>query len=278
MPVKALIHRYAPRRLVNLGWNMAGDIKELPARIADSRPRPWRVVHNVGGGDFYLTGQAFFERFRNAVQLEPDAHVLDLGCGAGRLAVPICSYLNDQGRYTGFDIAQTALAFARRVTKGRCAITFHHADLSNPEYRKAGGDAGSYRFPADDASVDAAIATSLFSHLLPADTQAYLKETARVLKPGGRLVMTAFLLNDQDLAALEAGLPRLALQRFDAVSLAADPRHPERAIGFDESAFLSWVENAGLAVEGEIVRGDWRDPEPARREFQDRIVLVRRSG
>ncbi len=278
MPVKALIHRYAPRRLVNFGWNLAGDIRELPERIADPRPRPWRVIHNVGGGDFYTTGQVFFERFRDAVQLEPDAHVLDLGCGAGRLAIPICGYLTGRGRYTGFDIAETALAFARRVTQGRCAIAFHHADLSNPEYRKTGADAGSYRFPADNASVDAALATSLFSHLRPADTQAYLKETARVLKPGGRLVMTAFIVTAQDRSALDAGTPRLALQRLDGVSFAADPRHPERAIGFDEAAFLSWVDNAGLAVEGEIVRGDWREREPTGGEFQDRIVLARRSG
>jgi len=277
MPVKALIHRYAPRRLVNLGWNLASDIKDLPSRLRDPRPRPWRAFHNVGGGDFYAAGTAFFDRFKQAAQLQPGAHVLDLGCGAGRLAIPICAYLDEHGRYTGFDIAERALKFARRVTVGRCSITFHHADLSNREYRATGGDAASYRFPVDDASVDAAIATSLFSHLLPADTRSYLEETARVLKPDARLVMTAFLVNAADRRTLEGGKARLALKPFDAVSFAADPRHPERAIGFDETTFLSWAEAAGLELEGDIDRGDWREPAPTGREFQDRLVLAPRS-
>ena len=75
----------------------------------------------------------------------------------GRLARPICDYLDERGAYTGFDISRPAIKFARRTVFGRARIAFHHADLSNLEYRKAGGSAVHYRFPAEDSTIDAAI-------------------------------------------------------------------------------------------------------------------------
>ncbi len=272
--LKRLVHALAPRSAVNFAWNLASDARDLPARFRDPRPRPWRVIHNVGGGDFYATGTAFFDLFRDAVDLQPGAHVLDIGCGAGRLAFPICAYLSADGRYTGFDIAPAALRFAQAHVKGACAVDFVHADLASQEYARRGARAEDYRFPAADGSVDAALATSLFSHILPEVAQAYLREAGRVLRPGGRLMLTAFLVNAQDRD--RPGSARLALQPFGEAAFAADPRHPERAIGFDEAAFLGWADSAGLNGVGEIHRGDWRAIAPTGGEFQDRLVLEKR--
>lgn len=273
--LKRLVHTLVPRSLVNLAWNLAGDLKELPARMGDPRPRPWRFWHNVGGGDFHKTGEAFFDLFRREVALDADAHVLDMGCGAGRLAFPICAFLGPDGRYTGFDIAPRAVRFARRHVRGECAIDFVLADLANDEYQRSGARAASYSFPAEDGSVDAALATSLFSHLMADDAEAYLKEAGRVLRPGGRIMLTAFLVSPEDRARLEAGRCRLALQPFGEAAFAVDPRHPERAIGFDESRFMAWVEQAGLQLVGEMARGDWREAGATGGEFQDRLVLAR---
>ena len=269
--MKRLVHAIAPRPWVNFAWNLAADLGEIGQRVSDPRPRPWRVVHNVGGGDFYATGGAFFALFRDAVALKDDACVLDIGCGAGRLAVPICNHLGSRGRYIGFDIAPRALDFARTHVRGACAIEFVHADLANAEYARRGERADSYRFPAADASVDAALATSLFSHILPDVAVHYLSEAGRVLKPGGRLMLTAFLVTQAD--RKRPGAARLKLEPYGEMAFAADPRHPERAIGFDETSFLSWVEAAGLIVAGDVHRGDWRAPAATGGEFQDRLVL-----
>ncbi|MCP2669668.1 class I SAM-dependent methyltransferase [Maricaulaceae bacterium EIL42A08] len=274
--MKALIHRYAPRALVNFAWNLASDLQELPVRLSDPRPRPWRTMYNVGGGDFYETGDRFFESFRDAVDLKTDDHVLDLGCGVGRLARPICAYLDDAGRYAGFDISQRALNYARKTVSGPCQIEFHHADLANAEYRRTGASAHSYRFPAEDASVDAALATSLFSHLKADAAEAYLAETGRVLKPGGRILLTAFIVEAEDLTSLESGQARLNLQAMGEGVYAADPRHPERAIGFDRSLFESWAKAAGLSIESRVP-GDWRGPA-TQQDYQDRLVLRRIEG
>lgn len=272
--LKRLVHALAPRSAVNLAWNLASDARDLPARLRDPRPRPWRVIHNVGGGDFYATGADFFTLFRDGVDLQRDSHVLDIACGAGRMAFPICAYLGVEGRYTGFDIAPAALKFAQAHVTGDCAIRFVHADLSSQEYARRGARAEDYRFPADDGSVDAALATSLFSHILPEVAEAYLHEAGRVLRSRGRLMLTAFLVDAEDRDRL--GSARLGLQPFGETAFAADPRHPERAIGFDAAVFLGWAQAAGLNVCGDIHRGDWRAPAATGGEFQDRLVLEKR--
>jgi len=270
--VKQLIHRGAPRPMVNFVWNVAGDLKDLPVRLRDPRPRPWRVVHNVGGGDFYGGGTRLFLQVRAAARLNPSHHVLDIGCGAGRLAIPMCAFLDEAGAYTGFDIARSGLAFAARVSKGRCAIRFVHAGLANREYGRNGSDASRYRFPADDASLDLAVATSLFTHVEPQVAAAYLAEAGRVLKPGGRLFLTAFIVDEAAAAALAGGAARLALKPCGDAAFAADPRHPERAIGFDAAHFAAWCEAAGLHPAQALQPGDWREPVP-RSDFQDILVL-----
>ena len=270
--VKRLIHRIAPRGLVNLAWNAASDVKDLPARLRDPRPRPWRLVHNIGGGDFYAGGERLFARLREAGGLKPDHHVLDIGCGAGRLAIPLCAWLDENGAYTGFDIARPGLAFAERATEGRCAIRFVHADLASREYRRNGADAAGYRFPAEDGTVDLAVATSLFTHVEPDVAAAYLAETGRVLRPGGRLVMTAFCVDDAARAALKAGRARLTLEPYGDAAFAADPRHPERAIGFELDRLTAWAKAGGLVLAEAVDPGDWREPAP-RRDFQDWLVF-----
>lgn len=270
--VKQVIHRTVPRPVVNLVWNVASDMKDLPVRLRDRRPRPWRIVHNIGGGDFYGGGERLLQQVRDAAGLAPSAHVLDIGCGAGRLAIPMCAFLDEAGAYTGFDIAPAGLAFAERVARGRCAIRFVHAGLTNQEYGQAGADAAGYRFPVDDASIDLAVATSLFTHVEPDVAAAYLKEAGRVLKPGGRIFLTAFIVDEAAKTALARGRPRLLLQRYGEAAWAADPRHPERAIGFDAASFERWTADAGLSPARALEPGDWRDPAP-RAEFQDVVVL-----
>lgn len=270
---KSWVHAHAPRGLVNLTWNLASDVKDLPSRMrAGGRPSPWRVWHNVGGGDFHATGRYFFDHFRRAVELKPDDHVLDIGCGAGRLAFPIVAFLDGKGAYIGFDLSERALAFARKHVRGDASVRFVRADVASAEYAGRGVSAARYRFPAEDGTIDAALAISVFSHLLPEDARAYLVELGRVLKPGGRALLTGFLVDAPAQARLEAGGARLALRPFRDDAWAVDPRHPERAIGFDRRAFDAWVAAAGLGHAAPVVPGDWSRREPGP-EYQDRIVL-----
>ena len=266
-------HRIVPRPVMNGGWNLASDLKDLPMRLkTPGAPRPWRIWHNVGGGDFHQIGQQYFEWFRKGAHLTPSAHVLDMGCGAGRLAFPLAQYLDSAGAYTGFDLSERALGFARRHVRGPARFTFVKADVQSREYGGSGSKTSSYRFPVEDESIDAALAISLFSHLLPEDAAAYLKEAGRVLKPGGRLCLTGFLVRPGML--LDDAV--LSLKPFRDGAWAADPREPERAIGYEQSAFEAWLDRAGLRLAEPVQAGHWSGPI-REGEFQDRIIVERRG-
>lgn len=124
--------------------------------------------------------------------LPAGASVLDIGCGCAKVA----RFLAADPRvasYVGFDPIASCIAWNRRfvtpLTGDR--FRFEHADLYSAEYNPRGTlQPAQFRFPADDGSIDVAIASSLFTHLLEADARHYLAESARVLRPGGRLILS----------------------------------------------------------------------------------------
>lgn len=101
--------------------------------------------------------------------LEPGEQLLDLGTGTGRHAAMAADY---GAHVTGVDQSDGMLAVAKTRTQGR-AVTIVHADAR--------------RLPFPDESFDAVLAvTALCFAANPAEI---LAEAARVLRPGGRLVI-----------------------------------------------------------------------------------------
>ena len=154
---------------------------------------PQMLMGSTGTYDlapFLLVGHAWAQFVSHF--LAPDSRVLDIGCGCGKTARHL---VNDRGvaRYVGFDVLKLSIDWSNRfltpASQGR--FEFHHANLSNEMYNPHGAfPASEYRFPVADATVDVAFAASLFTHLLEADCRHYLRETARVLKPGGLAIIS----------------------------------------------------------------------------------------
>jgi len=154
-------------------------------------------LRDVGGGDFKRIGEELAALLiRHG--LEPGHRVLDIGCGVGRVALPLTRYLTS-GTYDGFDIVKRWIRWCRRnITPAHPRFRFTHADVYNSHYNRHGVPASQYRFPYADASFDFIFATSVFTHLDPAAARNYLREAQRVLAPGGTLLATFFIL-DEDL-------------------------------------------------------------------------------
>jgi len=245
----------------------------LKLRAADALDRvtgrhdplvPPRRLQYVGQGDFVATGDEFLRHLVELAGLRPTSDVLDVGCGIGRVARPLAGYLTTGG-YCGFDVNEMAIRWCRARYPAR--FRFDVADLSNARYRPSGGQAArEYRFPHDDASFDVVLMASVLTHLLAPEADRYLAEACRVLRPGGRLLVTFFLLDGSSRAALAAGHTAIAFGAPDGPVAVADPALPEEAVAYD----LAWVRER-LDVHS-IDPGAWRGEPRAARSFQDLVV------
>ena len=200
------------RRVVRLVRHLVLVLLDLKDRVTGRSDKlvPPRSLHFVGGGDFREVGRTYLGHFRGIAGLGKGESVLDIGCGTGRMAVPLIDYLDAGGRYTGFDISAPAIAWCGgNITAVNPRFRFVHADVYNLEYNPKGGTgADAYRFPCEDASVDFAFATSVFTHMHADEIRNYLAELGRVLRPGRPGVADFLHLRGHDRPARSGdGLP-----------------------------------------------------------------------
>jgi ubiquinone/menaquinone biosynthesis C-methylase UbiE len=103
--------------------------------------------------------------------LAPDMVVADVGTGTGFMAAGLARRVR---RVIGIDASPAMLDQARRNLAG----------LDNVELRVGDG----LRLPLDDGTLDAIFANMYLHHIV--EPPAAIAEMVRVLKPGGRLVIT----------------------------------------------------------------------------------------
>ena len=233
------------------------DFRSLPARLADParRAQPWAFVLDVGDGDFVAVGAQLRRNLTDHAGLAAGDQVLDIGCGNGRVAEQLAPLLRERGGYVGFDISKGAIQACRRRFAAQPHMRFEHLDVWNGEYNATGRVAElDTVFPAADRSIDLAFATSVFTHMRMPAVRRYLAESARVLKPGGRLAFTVFALE-----LGRQGSDGFAFQPFDETSMVIDARYPERAIGHHRPALEAAVAEAGLKIAGDF-KGSWAPP------------------
>lgn len=236
---------------------------------------PRRLRGTVGDTDFVATGEEIAALLAAHAGLTPDARVLDVGCGIGRVARALAARLGPQGAYAGFDVSASAVAWcARRYARRHPRFGFTHLDVRNALYNPDGAVAArDVRFPYPDGDFDVAVAASVFTHLPADEADRYLAEAGRVLRPGGRLLATFFLLDDAARAAQSRGETALAFPHEHWPASFADAALPESAVAYDEA----WVRER-LAAHGltpvEPLRGTWSG-RAGEAGFQDAIVATR---
>ncbi len=162
-------------------WSRALAGPAVPATGPDGLPLPRRihmvrVVSHCDWRQFYDSGAAQAAVFAELAQaagvpLASAGTVLDWGCGCGRITRHLARHTG--ARITGRDPDPMTVGWAARNLPG--------------DFARSG-----YRPPLDlaDGAVDVALSLSVFTHLSRDCQRAWLEELARVVRPGGLLLLT----------------------------------------------------------------------------------------
>lgn len=274
--LKKLIPATVKFRLKQYRYAVEDVLDRLTGRSEDLMP-PKRLNFQVGGGSFREIGNEFFRYFVDFGGLRPEHRVLDVGSGVGRMAVPLTSYLNSQGGYEGFDIEPDGIRWCTEAVTPRFPnFRFQVADIHNSFYNPAGRyKASEYRFPYEDGTFDFVFLTSVFTHLLPDEVENYTAEISRVLRPGGRCLITFFLLNPESLRAIEEGKNTDFVRDF-GVYRSSNVKALESAVAFKEEYVRDLYARHGLEILEPIRYGSWCK-RPRFTSYQDIVVAQKKA-
>jgi SAM-dependent methyltransferase len=275
----ALKSVYYSRTFRNVAYAPLDAIDRVAGRRDPLIP-PRRLQYVGRAEDFEAVGTDWRHRLVADHGLQSDSDVLDIGCGIGRVAVALIPVLTE-GTYEGFDIVPQFIRWcSREITPRHPRFRFRLADVRNRQYNRHGGrPAAEYEFPFADACFDVALAASVFTHMEPDGVRCYLEETFRVLRPGGSLACTFFLVDGEVEGLLAANRGAFALEHrlTDAEGsayLAADARVPEFCVGIFARQLLPVAAEVGFEPDPAIVRGWWSGrPAEAGVPYQDLLSL-----
>ena len=175
----------------------------------------------------------FTERLLREAGIGPGMRVLDLGCGAGDVAMLAAEFVGPNGVVVGIDRNADALAAARERarTDGYGNIHFHHGAVE--DFR-------------DPAPFDLAVGRLILIH--QADPSAFVRSAASYVRPGGAVAFqeqsplpegaVAVASKEPSLSRLDLVLPTVALhqQCFDWVGTALT----SAGARFDASDHIGW--------------------------------------
>ena len=163
----------------------------------------WRWVWHVFAG-YLLSGAAgmvFYskagklalgERLFDKIPWRGDEKVLDVGCGRGLLTVGAARRLSS-GSVVGVDV------WNRGAVSGNSAQSvLENARIEGVEDKVEVKEGDARQLPFKDGAFDVVVSNFVVHEMKSrADRERMMRETARVLKPGGRIALVDFIFTDE---------------------------------------------------------------------------------
>ena len=229
----------------------------------------------IGSGDFVQQGNHHLELLISHLNLKPNETVLDIGCGMGRTAFPLATYLSQDAKYEGFDIVKKGVDWCNSKIKAYFPnFNFTYIPLDNDLYLKSKNQASDFVFPYESRTFDKVILFSVFTHMQIAEIENYLNEIKRVLKPEGLCLATFFIYNRRTESKISKQkqfnfpIQKEGYRLMDAKVKSAN-------IAIEKAKLDQMISNSGLK-KIKIIEGYWKDGlEKEDNDFQDILILGR---
>jgi ArsR family transcriptional regulator len=158
------------------------DARRVEGVLSERRTRSQEFFSSVAGQWDAVRNELFGERSPLVglmAFMDPTWRIADLGCGTGALSAALSPFVRE---IIAVDASAAMLAAARRRLDGATNVDIRQGELE--------------ALPLDAAHADAAV-MSLVLHYIAEPAKA-LGEAARVLRPGGRLVVIDMMPHDRD--------------------------------------------------------------------------------
>jgi SAM-dependent methyltransferase len=171
-------HAETDQRVLLLAYAAHFEIEPAMAELGMSFHKPPESVHAMARGDLSAAGAPTLadlvvgELERSGLELRPGQRILDFGCSSGRVLRSLIAVYPEID-WLGCDPNDAAVAWAAENLDGEFFVSGQTPPL-----------------PLEDATLDGAFAISIWSHFSPAAARLWLDEMHRVIKPGGRLLLT----------------------------------------------------------------------------------------
>jgi ubiquinone/menaquinone biosynthesis C-methylase UbiE len=198
------------------------DQRRLQTTLAQRRAKSQEFFSSSAGQWDRLREEQFGDRFHLAALVglaDADWIVGDLGCGTGQVTAALAPFV---ARVIAVDGSAAMLQAARKRLQG----------IDNVDLRRGELEA----LPIDDATLDAATMCLVLHHV--ADPAEVLRETARVLRPGGRFLGVDMMEHERveyqrDMGHVWLGFPDSSVERwlvdagFEGVRVRPLPAEPQ---------------------------------------------------
>jgi SAM-dependent methyltransferase len=238
---------------------------------------PHDLALMTGGGEesWDAITAGHLEYYRRWSPISPAMSILEIGCGIGRDAIALVDVLDERGRYVGLDVVRPSTEWSNaHIARRHPNFEFVHLDVRTEMYNPSGAfDNADVVFPVDDDSFDLVVAHSVFTHMFRDAVTRYLVEIGRVLRRGGLVNVSFFVVDDESLANAASTEAPLTFGHEHAGADRNDkPDRPENAVAFRATTIREMAATAGLRVRS-IEPGFWSGLHPDVPNGQDIVIL-----